>query len=170
LHLGGGFTRVSGADAAGNSLRASGGSLSFGLALGGAIAPNLIIFGSLFYSVAADPDVTIGGVGAGLSNPSVLVVGIGPGIAYYLEPINLYLSATVAFVGSELDDQNGTPIAESKAGIGVQVVVGKEWWVSQNWGLGLAGEIVAGSMTDKNDSNLTWTASTTSLVFSATYN
>jgi hypothetical protein len=49
-------------------------------------------------------------------------------------------------------------------------VVGKEWWISQNWGFGLAGEFIAASMKDETDPKVTWTASAYSLLFSATYN
>ncbi len=28
--------------------------------------------------------------------------------------------------------------------------VGKEWWVSSNWGLGLAGELLLGRMSDQS--------------------
>ena len=52
LHLGGGFT-----DVKGNGLEISGGSVSLGVALGGALAENLILFGNFFLSAADTPDV-----------------------------------------------------------------------------------------------------------------
>jgi hypothetical protein len=170
LHLGGGFTHVSGGDAFGDPLTAQGGSVSFGIALGAAITPNFIVFGNLFYAGIAAPDVSIGGLGSGVSNSTVLLTGIGPGAAYYFEPINIYLTGTVAAMEVEIEDANNNPLYQSKVGIGVQVTVGKEWWTSQNWGLGLAGELIAASMKDKSDSNVTWTSSSYSLLFSATYN
>lgn len=170
LHLGGGFTHVSGGDAFGDTLTAQGGSVSFGIALGGALTPNFIVFGNIFYSGIVMPEVTIGGLGSGPSNSTVILTGIGPGAAYYFEPVNIYLSGTVAAMEVEIDDANNNPLFQTKVGIGVQLVVGKEWWISQNWGLGLAGEFIAASMKDKTDPNVTWTASAYSLLFSATYN
>ncbi|HEY4186650.1 MAG TPA: hypothetical protein VGP07_16350 [Polyangia bacterium] len=38
-------------------------------------------------------------------------------------------------------------------GLGFQGMVGKEWWVSSEWGLGVAAEVIfAGDMKDKNSS------------------
>lgn len=48
-------------------------------------------------------------------------------------------------------------------------MVGKEWWVSDNWGLGVAANFMVGSMKDK-DYDTRWTGLSTSILFSATYN
>jgi hypothetical protein len=170
MHIGGGATHVSGADAYGEALTASGGSGSLGIALGGAIVPNLIVFGNLFGSGISKPTLTIAGLGSGTSDSSVAVSGIGPGVAYYFERINLYLSGTLAAMHVEIDDVNRHPLYQSKTGVGGQVMVGKEWWISQNWGLGGAVEFVAASMKDNNNSNISWTSTGFSLLFSATYN
>jgi hypothetical protein len=169
LHLGAGYTHFSGADGFGNTVTASGGSGSFGLAIGGAVAPNFIVFGTVF-GVGFSPTVKVGGVDAGLSNSSAALAGIGAGVAYYLEPINLYLSGALAFTSAEIDDANSNPIFQTRDGIGVQLMVGKEWWISQDWGIGLAGEFIGASMKDKSDSSVTWSADTFSILFSATYN
>jgi hypothetical protein len=56
-----------------------------------------------------------------------------------------------------------------------EALVGKEWWVSDNWGLGLSGQMVPGTFRGK-DPDLTlglvpsWKATAFSLLFSATYN
>ena len=49
-------------------------------------------------------------------------------------------------------------------------MLGKEWWVSRNWGLGIAGGLFTASLKDKNVPGLTWSAGAASLLFSATYN
>jgi hypothetical protein len=50
-------------------------------------------------------------------------------------------------------------------------MVGKEWWVTQDWGLGLAGQFQVASMKDHPDGVSTrMTAETFSLLFSATFN
>ena len=170
LHLGGGGTHVSGSDAFGDSVKISGGSVSFGIALGGAVTPNLIVFGNLFLSGLGMPDVSIGGFAAGSSNSSAAVVGFGPGVVYYLEPFNVYFSGTLGAMQFEMDDANGKPIYQTEVGIGCQILVGKEWWVSQDWGLGVAGEFVGASMKDLSDHSITWSATAFSLLFSATYN
>jgi hypothetical protein len=169
LHLGAGETHFSGAYGNGNTVTASGGSGSFGVAIGGAVAPNFIVFGTVF-GVGFSPSVKIGGVDAGLNNSSAALAGIGVGAAYYFEPANLYLSGALALTSAEIDDANSNPIYQTRDGIGVQLMVGKEWWISQDWGIGLAGEFIGASMKDKGDSSVTWSADTFSILFSATYN
>jgi len=54
------------------------------------------------------------------------------GVSYYFMPENMYVSMEILFsVGRyfKLSVENG---------YGLQASVGKEWWVSKNWGLGLA--------------------------------
>jgi hypothetical protein len=99
--------------------------------------------------------------------------GIGPGIAYYLEPANLYFSGTLAFsqvsqsTDSSSSDDNSTSLTDM--GLGMALTVGKEWWVSQNWGLGVAALFHVASMKVKYvDTRMSATA--LSFLFSATYN
>jgi len=66
------------------------------------------------------------------------------------------------------DSDNSDNRIESKWGFGVQGLVGKEWWVSQDWGIGVAGEVLASSMKDDADESMTGLAF--GLLFSATYN
>jgi hypothetical protein len=173
LHLGGGFTSVTGSNNAGDIARLSGGSVSIGVALGGAITRDLIIFGAVAGTIISDPAETVNGVPGAYGLPSgssASVGGTGAGLAYYLEPVNVYLSGALMLVTFELDDANNKAIYQSKTGLGFQGIIGKEWWVSTNWGLGLAGELYVATMKDKTDPNTNWTSSAFSLLFSATYN
>ena len=73
--------------------------------------------------------------------------------------------------GFTADDTHGTRgVDSSRSGTALELMVGKEWWVSANWGMGIAGEFVGASMTDKNTPGLTWSASSLSVLLSATYN
>ena len=74
-----------------------------------------------------------------------------------------------------LNDSNGNVLEKSKTGLALEALFGKEWWVSDNWGLGLSGQVILGRMQGKDvDMTLlevpTWTAKAFSLLFSATYN
>ena len=106
----------------------------------------------------------------GANSDSASVGGAGAGLAYYLEPVNVYFSGALMLVTFELDDSRNNAIYQSDSGVGFQVMVGKEWWASANWGLGVAGELYVASMKDKTDTNTNWASSAFSLVFSATYN
>ena len=170
LHLGGGYSKVSGEDSTGDRVTISGGAASFGVALGGAIAPNWIIFGNLFGTFISDPNVSLDGQDLGSGSGSADVLGFGGGVAYFLEPANVYLSASLAATKFRIDNSNGDKVYESDTGVGFQGIVGKEWRVSAGWGLGIAGELILASMKDSVDSSLTWTATAFSVLFSATYN
>jgi hypothetical protein len=164
LHLGGGFTSIKG-----NGNKISGGSVSLGVALGGALAENLILFGNFFLSVADSPDVTESGVTLTASGSATLG-GFGAGLTYYFMPVNIYISGALAAMVFQTADADGNNLYSSDTGLGFQGMVGKEWWVSPEWGLGVAAELTVASMKDKNVSSISWTGSSFSLVFSSTFN
>ena len=168
LHLGGGFTSVSASDGVGGKITISGGSLSLGVAVGGAVAPNLALFGTVFASVATQPNVTETGYGSATANGNISLGGFGAGIVYYFEPVNFYLSGAIAAVNLQGQDASGNTTGQTNIGPGFQAMIGKEWWVSTHWGIGVAGEFIAATMKDKNTSNITWNAGAFSLLFSAT--
>jgi hypothetical protein len=153
----------------------SGVGATFGAAFGGAIAPNLILFGEFLGTSVADPAHDVSGPGGGSVSMSgdMTLFGFGPGIAYYIEPINLYLSGTLAFSQVSFTDSSYGNYATSDTnwGVGASFVVGKEWWVARAWGIGLAGQVHLASMSDNVQGYDTrMTAAAISLLFSATYN
>lgn len=96
LQFGLGYNSMS-ASAAGDSIKVSGGGGAFGIAFGGAVANNFIIYGTILDSVATDPNINQSGVSGNFSGTatgaSAGVVGLGAGVAYYLDPaINVFLS------------------------------------------------------------------------------
>jgi hypothetical protein len=147
-----------------------GGGGAFGLAIGGVIAHNLILYGAYFESVAENPDVQVGGTSVTSPIGQTDWQGVGPGLAYYCGPLNLYFGGAIAMTRFWMHDQSGNQLDSSKAGLGLDLEVGKEWWVSRNWGVGIALRFAGSSMKDQNDPTLTWSAGAASVLFSATYN
>ena len=169
LQVGIGFTALHGSGGYLGSTSVSGGGGLFGVAMGGKVASNLAVFGSLLATTANNPDFATGGVDAGRNGGSAAVGGFGAGLVYYFEPINVYVSGALVTVSMRIDNTQGT-IDESKFGYGIEGIVGREWWLSRHWGLGVAAELLgATGMTDKYDPNLDWSAVATNLLFSATY-
>jgi hypothetical protein len=162
-------------DAADTSV--SGFGAGIGLALGFAIAPNVILYGEIFDNIAIGPTIESGTLEVETSDDTAFgVVGIGPGIAIYL-PSNFYLSSTLAFSrlvvdpDTDQDDDEGT----TDLGLGLTAAAGKEWWVSSNWGLGAALQLYLGGMKDgdartEDGDDVVWGAAGLMLAFSATYN
>ncbi len=169
LHLGGGFTSISGSDGYGGTVKLSGGGPALEIAVGGAPVPNLAVFGSLFFTGASQPKVSGNGYSV-QSTGDVLVGGFGAGIVYYFMPANIFLSGAVASLNLQGSDSNGKTTYTSDFGVGFEGMVGKEFWVSEHWGLGGALEFVgASSMKDTDNPSISWSAKAFNLVFSATY-
>jgi hypothetical protein len=64
---------------------------------------------------------------------------VGVGISYYLMPLNLYFSGALLAAKGYRQPAGQSKIDESKWGVGLSLSAGKEWWVSDNWGLGVFG-------------------------------
>ena len=143
---------------------------SYSAAVGGVIVPNLIIYGEILGTTVVNADYRDTGGGVGLSGLDVTMFGLGPGIAYYLTPANVYLSGTLAFSKVSFTDTDyGDSAGETDFGIGLSLMCGKEWWITTDWGIGLAGQVYWANMSDSAyDTRLNGLAF--SLLFSATYN
>ena len=170
LDLGGGYMeQQTPTNTTAGDLKLSGGAGSFGVAVGGAVAENLILAGHLYSNVISDPSVSFSNGGsASASDTTASMVGIGPELTYYFMPVNVYLSGTVAAtrLSLKVNGQDG----DSEWGIGARLALGKEWWVSENWGLGLAGLVSWSSNKDQGTNAPTISTWGLGVAFSATYN
>lgn len=162
----GGFRATS--DQGANSYRVSGSGGGISIAVGGVVAPNLIVYGELFGDSATSPTLEVNGMSSTAgSNVTAGVAGIGPGVAYYF-PSNFYIGGTIA--ASQISiQQDMQQVAHSDTGVGLSLHAGKEWWVSDGWGLGIALQVFGGTIPD-GQANASWKTVGGSLAFSATYN
>jgi len=151
-------------------LEVTGAQVALGVAVGAVVLPNLALFADLVFHVAIDPTIRNNGMTMAVSGSSFENDSFGAGATYYLEPLNLYGSASINGSSVQLYNRYDSQLAGSRTGLGFQVMVGKEWWAGREWGLGVAGELSAAWMTDDAAAGLRWRALTYSLVFSATYN
>jgi hypothetical protein len=172
LCLGGGYLHTS-ATYLGRTQTISGGGMAMNLAFGGVVARNLAIFGEMSVSSAFDPTVDIDGQTYSANDTNVNLMNFGPGVAYYVESINLYLSGAVTLSRVYADDSQSSSSSSNvdltDTGVGGSFMVGKEWWVSDNWGLGGALMLHLASMKMK-DIDARMSAASVSFLFSATYN
>lgn len=156
--------------AGGQSVHYSGFGGTASAAIGGVIAPNLILYGEILGTSAWDAEVSQDNA-YNYPGIDVTLFGFGPGIAYYLEPGNVYLSGTLTFSKlsfSDTYDPYGYT-EDTDLGIGGAFSVGKEWWVARHLGMGVAGQIHLASMKDSvRDTRLTATAF--SVLFSLSFN
>ncbi len=168
LDLGGGgmatTTSILGAD-----LTVSGGAGQLSVAVGGAVARNFILAGQLWGASATEPEVKVNGQSLGsLSDATLSLTAVGLNLTYYFMPINIYVSATPS-VGTLSVKQRGQS-ADTKSGFALRLAVGKEWWVSVDWGIGLNLQFAHASNQSQGTNAPTWATNWIGLAFSATYN
>lgn len=172
MRLTAGFGYMSASESyGGGKVTYSGLGATLGAAFGGAIAPNLILFGEFLGTSVPDPNYEVSGpyFETGSQSGDMTLFGFGPGMAYYVEPMNLYLSGTLAFSQVSFTDGSSGASDSTNWGLGASFAVGKEWWVARDWGIGLAGQLHLASMSDPTyDARMTAVAF--SLLFSATFN
>jgi hypothetical protein len=153
----------------GGEASASGAAGALFVALGGAVRENLVLYleaGGLSVSRPRTNNRPLDFQ----SVASLSAGGAGAGLAYYVQPQNIYVSGSLLLAGFTVEERpfvGAKDTKESKTGLGAHLTVGKEWWVSRSWGLGFAGQLLlVSARMDRQD----WASSGLSLLFSATYN
>ncbi len=169
FHSGFGYTEAK-TDFLGIDVKVAGGSSIFHFELGGAVMENLIVFGVLAGDVIQQPTLTVGDLEFTADDEVTAgLFGFGAGVAYYFMPMNLFVSG--ALTTSQLQLQrNNEAVAETDFGPGFTLSAGKEWWVSDNWALGVAGALTGARVPEKDAKDVVWAATSFSIAFSATYN
>jgi hypothetical protein len=174
-HLGGFFLRLSaGVSSAGTSIDIDADEVEFSgpggdinLAIGGIVSPNLALHGTIFGWSVADPDVKINGETVGTANADFSLSVVGGGLTYYIMPANLYLSGSLGFATLSVDSP--TVDGNTDAGLAMEGTFGKEWWVGNNWGLGIAGAVGFHTIGEESADD-SWSGVHASLRFTATLN
>ncbi len=172
LQFGLGYNSMS-ASVPGSDLKVTGGGGAFGIAIGGALTNNLVLYGTLLDSIASDPTIELNGQSQTANGASAGVVGVGGGLAYYLDN-NVFFAGSLLASRLVVDDSGNRQIARSDWGFTFDGQTGKEWWASDNWGLGVSLQLLLGRMKDQDTSGTgsppTWSVASFNVLFSATYN
>jgi hypothetical protein len=171
VHLGYG-----GLQSKGDQRTISGSSGSVEVALGASITPSLALYVTLFDEVASDSSLkNDSGTSPAVKNLNHSLIAYGIGARYYLVPSNFYVGAALGAgqASLEYEDAGTTIKSSSKYGPVLRLSVGKEWWVSADWGLGIALNVLGG--TNESTDALTGatrrsTSGAFNVSFSATYN
>jgi hypothetical protein len=150
----------------------SGGMGSFGLDIGAAVTENLIIFGRLSDVVLFNPKVEIGNTTGTLKDTSLAFALFGPGLSYYFMPINLYVGGAIGLGAASIHTSGSSSDWNSRTGVGLELDAGKEWWVGDDWGLGVLLRYSHYDVPpDKDDSNHAHLIENSfGVFFTATYN
>ncbi len=142
---------------------------TMGVAVGGVVAPNLVLYGEFSATMVSDPHFDNGTTSGNASGITETLASLGPGIAYYLDG-NMYLSGTLLLSKISYSDSNSSNSVDgTNFGFGLGLTFGKEWWVSPDWGLGVSGQLSLSSMKDANV-DTRWTGISAAVLLSATCN
>jgi hypothetical protein len=168
LRLSGGFGIAgTSVDVGGEDLKAAGGTGDVNFAIGGSVARNFALHASFWGWLQSNPSVELGDIGGTLDG-NLGMQAFGGGATYYFMPVNMYLSGSVG-VGTLRVDIDGGPEGRSEAGLVLDFTLGKEWWVGNSWGIGLAGALGVHSIPE-DDLEENWSGPSFGLRFTATMN
>jgi hypothetical protein len=175
LQLGGGWSGLTGT-AGGHTVTYDGGGVAFSAAFGYSFTQHLVLYSEIFIAGPGTATVKMDGmsIDTGSSMLNADVSGVGLGAAYYFGP-NVFAAASLLAASVEVVDSDENTLASSNSGLGLELLFGKEWWVSDNWGLGFCAQAIFASMKGKNSDPIlnqvpSWHTTALSLLFSATYN
>ncbi|HLG33034.1 MAG TPA: hypothetical protein VI362_08315 [Ignavibacteriaceae bacterium] len=166
---GAGYAQLTEENVMGSDLKFTGLGSPANIQIGGTISNNFILFGHIGGLVISDPDLEWMGQSSTTSNLSVSMYDVGAGITYYLMPSNFYLCLSLLSSQASLEYENTT--GDSEFGFGLNVLIGKEWWVGDDWALGPSLYFYYSTMKDKGEGeDYTINNFSIGVLFSATYN
>jgi hypothetical protein len=148
---------------------------TFSLDIGASPVDNLVIHGRLASYNMPSPKIKRRGNELGdNSENAVDAVLLGPAVTYYFMPVNLYLTGAIGIgaVGVRISQEDDN--SHFGTGFSLNFDVGKEWWVGDQWGLGVAGRFwythaSAENFEDDDGADADYALVGFAVLFSATY-
>jgi Outer membrane protein beta-barrel domain len=141
----------------------------FSIDLGLAVSRHVVVFGRLWTFIQTSPTAETAGVEIPLDDDVSVGAGcFGVGARYYFMPLNLYVGGSLGFATFSIQ-ADGDSIDESESGFGVALEVGKEWWVSPDWAIGVGGRF-SHAAANRDDEAGSITGDALGILFTATYN
>lgn len=150
-----------------------GGGAALNIEVGLAVRENLVVFGKLGGISVVDPSVEVTGLGWGTARGERLNLSLlGVGAGWYFSSINLFVAGAISAAALATETADGQQLSRTDVGAAVSLSVGKEWWISPNWGLGVALELIGGRVPDEAGSASLdpWRIGGAAVSFSATFN
>lgn len=170
----GGFFRVSGGlgslgletPVEGSAAKFSGTSFTYSFAGGTALTDSFLVGGEMWGLYLSSPTVEYRGRSGTASDTTLTLAAFGLSLTYYVMPWNAYVTVVPSLASASLSFKGTTGTSDD--GFGIRLAVGKEWWVSDDWGVGLSFQYAHASNGDGGGGTVTtnWYG----VALSATYN
>ena len=171
LALGPSYTTMRGQSSEGSLvLRAAGAGLN--MTLGGALSENLVVYGEVALQSTLDAGVEASRGAGAAPGTSVTTAALGAGLGYYLMPSNVYLTGSLLIGQARaVDLPTERLLGKTDFGPAVALSVGKEWWMTPSWTLGLLIRAQLARFRDpgRGHAGTMWNATALSASLSATF-
>ena len=151
----------------------SGTGAQFDFKIGGAVIENLILHATVTSNALTGPNVSSGGISEKTSNDiSIGEAMLGAGLTYYVMPSNFFLSGSLGLGNFSVIESNNANSFSTNKGFSMQLKIGKEWWVSKRWGLGIAATYGKTKLTNSPGGGINELMNSNNLgiLFNATFN
>jgi hypothetical protein len=142
--------------------------LGMGLAIGGSVVPNLALHVDLQTSWLLSPSREVDGVEADF-DANIALQSLGLGVTYHVPPVDIFVSTSFGIGRLAFETDEGET-KETGPGFALNVMLGKEWWVGADWGIGVAGQLVYMNVEDYTQEADRLDAMAINVLFTATYN
>lgn len=142
-----GYAELVEKDVLGSDMTYSGESGALRIQIGGTVYENLILYGEFGGVMQFDPELEWMGQSVSTSDVTVSVFDFGGGVTYYLMPSNFYFSLSLHTSQATIEAEGET--GDSEYGFGFNAMIGKEWWVGDQWALGVSAYGYYSTMKDK---------------------
>jgi hypothetical protein len=155
------------------------------LLLGGTPVRRFVVGGGVFSASVLVSDFDMGDALASNSDPQLPrevdsarsnFSVIGPFVNYYVGAVDgLHMQAAlgVAMLTGVRYEQARFANTEVAVGAGGMLGVGKEWWIADQWGIGILGRFTGGVLMEEDNQGVNWAhwvATWPSVLITATYN
>ena len=133
-----------------DDVEVSGGGLSLDLMFGGTPADGLVIGGAYFFSQANKPNVKIGSI-EGESKNNFNFGIIGPFLDWFFVPDGgFHAGVIIGGAVATVTNNDGTEESSAATGGGGGIFLGYDFWIGDQWSLGILGRATGGSVTNSD--------------------
>ncbi len=138
---GGGYLELSREGRSGRGL-----ALGIGVQIGFAVVENLILFGEFWYRGVSSANGEGLTPAASTATSTLNAIGGGAGLGYYFMPFNFHVALVFDVAYGELTWD--ATYYDGRGGFGGHLILGKEWWLARQLGLGIAADVVVCGLED----------------------